>query len=39
MVETIPHQEYIKTFNKWLERMRLCAENKGDYLEHLKTKI
>ena len=39
IVETIPHQEYIKTFNKWLERMTLCVENKGDYFEHLKNKI
>ena len=23
IVETIPHQEKIKTLNKWLERMRL----------------
>ena len=35
IVETISHQEYIKTFNKWLERMRLCVENKGDYFEIL----
>ena len=35
IVETIPYQEYIKTFNKWLERMRLCVENKGGYFEHL----
>ena len=25
IVETIPHQKYIKTFNKWLERIKLCV--------------
>ena len=39
MAETMPNQEYIKTLNKWLERMRLCVENKGIYFEHLKNKI
>ena len=39
IVETTPHQEYIKTFYKWLERMRLCVENKGDFFEHFKNKI
>ena len=39
IIESIPHQEYFKTFNKWLERMRLFVENKGDYFEHLKNKI
>ena len=39
IIETIPHQEYIKTFKICLERIRLCLENKGDYFEHLKNKI
>ena len=39
IVETIAHQEYIKTFITWLEKMRLCVENKGDYFEHLKNEI
>ena len=38
IVETIPHRQYIMTFNKWLERMRLCLGNKDDYFEHLKIK-
>ena len=31
----IPKEEYVKTFAKWLERMQLCIDNKGDYFEHL----
>ena len=29
----IPKDEYRKTFYKWLERLRLCIHNKGDYFE------
>ena len=36
IVETIPHQDYINTFNKWQEGMRLCVENKGNFSKHLK---
>ena len=39
IVETIPHQVYIKTFKPRLERMRQCVENKGNFIEHLKDKI
>ncbi len=27
--------EYRKTFNKWIQRMRLCVDNEGSYFEHL----
>ena len=32
---TIPKWEYHKTFEKWIERMKLCINYKGDYFEHL----
>jgi histone-lysine N-methyltransferase SETMAR len=35
ILEGIPKEEYAKTFDKWLERMQLCIDNKGDYFEHL----
>jgi hypothetical protein len=35
MLLGIPSQEYRKTFEKWLERMQLCIDNKGAYFEHL----
>ena len=35
IVNSIPKSEWKKTFDKLLERMRLCIENKGDYFEHL----
>lgn len=35
IVESVPVQEYKKTFDKWIERMELCVQNKGDYFEHL----
>ena len=31
----IPKEEYLKTFQKYLERMQLCINNHGDYFEHL----
>ena len=31
----IPKEEYLKTFQKYLERMQLCINNRGDYIEHL----
>ena len=34
-LNSIPIQEYQKTFHKWIERMRLCVEYEGDYFEHL----
>ena len=30
----IPKSEYKKTFDKWVERMKLCIEHGGDYFEH-----
>ena len=38
ILENIPKEEYLKTFNKWLERMQLCIDNKGDYFEYLMDK-
>jgi len=32
---SIHKEEYKKTFEKWIERMRLCIDNHGDYFEHL----
>jgi len=34
-VSAIPKSEYLKTFENWIERMRLCIKYKGDYFEHL----
>ena len=34
-LNSIPIQEYQKTFQKWIERMKLCIEHQGDYFEHL----
>ena len=35
ILSTIPKCEYHKTFEKWIERMKLCIKYKGDYFEHL----
>ncbi len=35
ILESIPKEEYLKTFQKYLERMQLCINNGGDYFEHL----
>lgn len=35
LISSIPKNEYQKTFNKWVERMRLCIKYEGDYFEHL----
>ncbi|CAF2881198.1 unnamed protein product [Rotaria sp. Silwood2] len=32
---SLSKEEYKKTFDKWLQRMQLCIDNKGDYFEHL----
>ena len=34
-LKSTPIHEYQKTFQKWIERMRLCIEHHGDYFEHL----
>ena len=31
---SIPHDEFRKTFNKWIERLELCIANQGNYFEH-----
>jgi len=38
ILQNIPKEEYLKTFNKWLERMELCIKNEGHYFEHLNNK-
>jgi len=35
ILESIPKEEYLKTFQKWIERMQLCINNDGHYFEHL----
>ena len=35
IVKNIPEKEYKKTFDKLIERMQLCIDNKGEYFEHL----
>jgi histone-lysine N-methyltransferase SETMAR len=35
ILRNIPESEYRKTFKKYLERMKLCIQNKGEYFEHL----
>ena len=32
---SIPKKEYLKTFHKYIERMRQCVSADGDYFEHL----
>ncbi|CAF1311248.1 unnamed protein product, partial [Adineta ricciae] len=34
-LNSIPVYEYQKTFQKWIQRMKLCIEHRGDYFEHL----
>ncbi|CAF4494723.1 unnamed protein product, partial [Rotaria socialis] len=34
---SINEDEYKKTFDKWIEWMKLCVYNDGDYFEHLMT--
>ncbi|CAF1524417.1 unnamed protein product [Adineta ricciae] len=34
-LNSIPIEEYQKTCHKWIERMKLCVEHQGNYLEHL----
>lgn len=35
IASTIDASEYRLTFEKWVERMKLCIEHGGDYFEHL----
>lgn len=35
IVSSIPEKEYLKTFEKWNERMELCIKYEGHYFEHL----
>lgn len=35
IVFNIPEKEYKKTFEKLIERMKLCIKNDGNYVEHL----
>jgi len=34
ILEKIPKEEYLRTFQKYLERMKLCINNNGEYFEH-----
>ena len=34
-LRAITEDEYRKTFNKWVDRMKLCINNQGEYFEHL----
>jgi len=34
-MNSLSKEEYRKTFDKWIQRMRLCVDNRGDYFEHL----
>ena len=34
VLEDIPHEEFLKTFHVWQERMELCIKYKGEYFEH-----
>lgn len=35
IVKNISEKEYKKTFDRLVERMQLCIDNKGEYFEHL----
>ena len=35
IVEEIPHQEWIKIFNKYIERLEKCVVVDREYIEHL----
>ncbi|CAF3823307.1 unnamed protein product [Rotaria sp. Silwood1] len=34
-MNSLSKEEYRKTFDKRIQRMRLCVDNRGDYFEHL----
>ena len=34
ILNSIPKEEYLKTFEKYLEQMELCIESEGEYFEH-----
>ena len=36
-MNSLDKEEYRKTFDKWVQDMRLCMDNDGDYFEHLTT--
>jgi histone-lysine N-methyltransferase SETMAR len=38
VLDSIPKEEYRKTFTRLVERWRLCIKNKGDYFGHLISK-
>ncbi len=35
ILKNVPKYEYLKTFQKYLERLQDCINNQGDYFEHL----
>ena len=34
LLQSIPKEQYKKTFDKWLERMQLCVDNVGHHFEN-----
>jgi hypothetical protein len=34
ILHKIPHNEYIKTFDKYLERLKMCIDAEEEYFEH-----
>ena len=34
ILKNTPHVEYLKTFQKWIERMETCIQCGGEYFEH-----
>ena len=36
IVNSIPKEEYLKTFQEWIESMKLCIKISRDHFEHLK---
>ena len=34
-LHSIERDEYKKTFSKWIERLKLCIDNQGEYFKHI----
>ena len=34
VMKNVSHEDYLKAFKKWIERMKLCIIHKGEYFEH-----
>jgi len=35
LLKNTPHSEYLKTFDKYVERLEMCISVEGDYFEHI----